>query len=221
MTTDSDADWLMKSVTGVFSLALLTFSPSYNLLSVKCSMSINSMIVYGLWCLTSLSTIFQLYRGGQFFLVEETGMLGENHRKSLIKLYHIMLYRLSRIQTHNVIGTDCIGNCESNYHIIKTTTHSQFNEDIMKLSKISNNMFCNVYKWHCTCRVRVMVFNSAVNNISIISWQSALLVEEIRVPGENRQPAASHQQTLSHIVISSRPRHEWDSNSQLYMKFSI
>jgi hypothetical protein len=66
-----------------------------------------------------------------------------------------------------------------------------------------------------------MVFNSAVNNISIISWQSALLVEEIRVPGENRQPAASHQQTLSHIVISSKPRHEWDSNSQLYMKFSI
>jgi hypothetical protein len=33
--------------------------------------------VYGV--LTSLSTIFQLYRGGQFLLVEETGVLGENH----------------------------------------------------------------------------------------------------------------------------------------------
>jgi hypothetical protein len=66
-----------------------------------------------------------------------------------------------------------------------------------------------------------MVLNATLNNISIISWQSVLLVEEIRMPGENRQPAASHQQTLSHIVISSRPRHEWDSNSQLYMKFSI
>jgi hypothetical protein len=25
-----------------------------------------------------------------------------------------------------------------------------------------------------------------------ISWQSVLLVEEIRIPGENHQPAASH-----------------------------
>jgi hypothetical protein len=33
--------------------------------------------------------------------------------------------------------------------------------------------------------VRVMVFNATLNNISVISWQSVLLVEEISVPGEN------------------------------------
>jgi hypothetical protein len=40
--------------------------------------------------------------------------------------------------------------------------------------------------------VRVMVFNSTFNNISVISWRSVLLVEEARVSGENHRPAASH-----------------------------
>jgi hypothetical protein len=30
---------------------------------------------------------------------------------------------------------------------------------------------------------RVMVFNSTFNNISVLSWQSVLLVEETGVPG--------------------------------------
>jgi hypothetical protein len=37
-------------------------------------------------------------------------------------------------------------------------------------------------------------------------------VEETGVPGENHQPVASHRQTWSHNVVSSTPRHEWDSN---------
>jgi hypothetical protein len=41
-------------------------------------------------------------------------------------------------------------------------------------------------------RVRVMVFNATFNNISVISWQSVLLLEETRVPGENQRPDASH-----------------------------
>ena len=41
------------------------------------------------------------------------------------------------------------------------------------------------------------------NNISDISWQTVLLVEETRVLTENHQPAASHWQTLSHNVVSS------------------
>jgi hypothetical protein len=47
-----------------------------------------------------------------------------------------------------------------------------------------------------------MVFNVTFNNISVISWQSVLLVEEIVEPGENHQPVASHGQTLSHHVVS-------------------
>ena len=43
-------------------------------------------------------------------------------------------------------------------------------------------------------RVRVMVFNTTFNNISVILWQSVLLVEETSVHGvyeENHCPAAS------------------------------
>jgi hypothetical protein len=34
-------------------------------------------------------------------------------------------------------------------------------------------------------RVRIMVFNTTFNAISVISWWSALMIEETGVPGEN------------------------------------
>jgi hypothetical protein len=37
-----------------------------------------------------------------------------------------------------------------------------------------------------------MVFNATFNNISAILWRSVLLVEETGVPGENHQSVASH-----------------------------
>jgi hypothetical protein len=37
-----------------------------------------------------------------------------------------------------------------------------------------------------------MVFKTTLNNISVISWLSVLLVEETGVPGENYRPAVSH-----------------------------
>jgi hypothetical protein len=63
--------------------------------------------VYGLWCLTTLSTIFQIYRG-VVSLVDETGVPGENRRPDTYKLYHIMLYRvhlaISGIRPHTFSG---------------------------------------------------------------------------------------------------------------------
>jgi len=50
-----------------------------------------------------------------------------------------------------------------------------------------------------------MVFNATFNNISVISWQSVLFVEETRGPGENHRPVASHWQTLSHNVTYILP----------------
>ena len=37
-----------------------------------------------------------------------------------------------------------------------------------------------------------MVFNATFNNISVISWQSVLLVEEMLVPAKNHRPVVSH-----------------------------
>jgi len=58
-----------------------------------------------------------------------------------------------------------------------------------------------------------MIFNATFNNISAISWRSAIMVEETGGPAGNHQSAASHWQTLPHNVVSSTHRHERDSNS--------
>ena len=50
-------------------------------------------------------------------------------------------------------------------------------------------------------RVWDMVFDASFNNMSVISLQSVLLVEEAL--DENHRPVASHWQTFSHKVVSS------------------
>jgi hypothetical protein len=51
--------------------------------------------------------------------------------------------------------------------------------------------------------MNILGFRATFNNISVISWQSVLLVEETGVHRENHQPVTSHWQTLSHNVVSS------------------
>ena len=59
------------------------------------------------------------------------------------------------------------------------------------------------------------MFNTTFNVISFPLWLSVLLVEETGVHGKKHRPVASNWRTLPHLIVSSTPRHNRDSNSQL------
>ena len=56
----------------------------------------------------------------------------------------------------------------------------------------------------------VMVFNATFNNISVISWQSNLLVVETGLPAKT---TANYWQISSNNIVSSTPHRQRDSTS--------
>jgi hypothetical protein len=68
------------------------------------------------------------------------------------------------------------------------------------ISHIMFHIYIHVYSTFR--RLLVMVFNATFNNISVISWQSVLLVEETEVSEENHGPAVCYWQTyIEHFII--------------------
>jgi hypothetical protein len=64
-----------------------------------------------------------------------------------------------------------------------------FDSGTYLLQQVRSNLQCGTQP---NMEVGFMVFNATFDNISVISWQSVLLVEETGVPGENHRLLASH-----------------------------
>ena len=118
--------------------------------------------------------------------------------KSLTNFYYIMLYRVHlaivgwELTTLVVLGTDCIGSCKSNYHMI-TTMMALIHSGMSLLLK---------YYWYLMPPSTMFLFIIAVPRYiwNTASW-SILLIEETWVLIENQWPAASQWQTFIILCV--------------------
>jgi hypothetical protein len=101
-TNSKNKIWKKKLFGGSRTVLFCLFFYLFTYITIN-KLTWTSEMWFGLWCLTHISTIFQLYRGGQFYWWRKPEYTEETTDLSQVtdKLYHIMLW-MSGIRTHNV-----------------------------------------------------------------------------------------------------------------------
>ena len=137
-------------------IGVIVDHPSLDLL-IRNNLS-HGVCVY-LMVFNATSTIFQLYHGGQFFLIgggNRSTVKTTDLSQVTDKLYPKMMYTSPclrfELTTSVVIGTDCIGCCKSNYHMITTKTAPLQKGWIYKRNTIVLNFRLSDSKSKSKCR---------------------------------------------------------------------
>ena len=148
--------------------------------------------MFAWWCLTPLSTIFQLYRGDLFYCRRKPEDSDKSTDLSQItnKRHHKMQYSSSwsrfELKTSVVIGTDSMGSCRSNYHTITAMTTPTAKKMVRKRTK-RNTM---VYKTlHRKLKIEQQVgepVNLRLSNTKPCGWTRVLKIEQHKNPWVNQ-----------------------------------
>ena len=125
----------------------------------------------------------------KILMQQNRGFIDENKVGTVVKSYEKIFSR----KTCMIFFLSCMGRYKTRKSSIPKNRNwliylvRNVNLHMVRIQHAKSYLKCRMILFVC-----LMVFNVTFKSISVISWQSVLLVEEIGVPRENHQPVASH-----------------------------